>query len=101
VWVEFGRETPLLARALLCMTSSALAFCVSLYNMTLLHFNSFGHLWWCYLGVVLERVTSRRPYAGKPAGPLGILALLLAAAAAVDVSRVLFHYAIGEREVRV
>lgn len=89
VYVEIGRESPLLARALLCMTGSSLAFMTCLYNMTLVNFDSFGHLWYCYGGVLLERLTIRQPERGKPAGVLGVIALVLALAALVDVSRVL------------
>ncbi|KAG8470799.1 hypothetical protein KFE25_009220 [Diacronema lutheri] len=92
VYVEVGRESPLLARALLCMTGSSLSYMLCLYNMTLVNFRHFGHLWWCYARIVFERFVVRAPEHGKPAGVLGAVALVLACASLVDFVRVVAHY---------
>jgi len=90
-------EAPLLARALLCLMGSTLAFMTSIYNMTLTHFGSFGHLWLCYAKLVLERlvVGQRHGLDVKPAGVLGVLSIALLAIASTDIARLLVRYFAG------
>jgi hypothetical protein len=89
-------ETPLLARALLCLMGSCLAFMTSIYNMTLSHFDSFGALWLVYAKLVLERLVMGRRHVlnVKRAGALGILSIVLLVVAAADLARVLVHYVV-------
>lgn len=85
MWTEYSKKTPRFARALLCLSGSSLAFMIALYNMTLVHFSSFPHLWYCYLRCLFERCINRKPKVGKPAGVMAIAAIVLAVVSAVDL----------------
>jgi len=92
MWAEYSEQTPRFARALVCLCGACLAYQLALYNMTLVHFHSFFHLWYCYLRCLFEHTFTRKPKVGKSAGFSGLLALVLIAIAMVDLLHIGTYY---------
>jgi len=81
MWTEYSTGHPHFARAMLCLMIGTLFFMISMYNITLIHFKSFVHLWTSYVRCIVMRVTNRNPKYGKPAGPIAFIAFAFTALA--------------------
>jgi len=92
IYAENQVGSPLFARALLAMLAAAVCFMVSLFNTTLIHFNSFGHLWWCYIQCLWLRLRMRNPIVGHRAGVLAVLAVALTLYSLGLSAKVLCYY---------
>lgn len=67
---------------------------VSLFNTTLIHFESFGHLWWCYIQCLWNRLRIRNPTVGHRAGVLAAMAIVLTLYSTGAGAYVLYYYTV-------
>lgn len=94
MFTDYLPGSPTFAKGLVCLCCATLLYMLALFNSTLIHFASFGHLWGQYARVLVARLQSRATAHGRAAGPVAWTAAALLCASIVCFATS-FHKYVG------